>query len=230
MITSAKNLKYIINLTSLALALPILLLSGCASLKVGLKTSRNISPKSTERLIVKPKPLLSDERQKLASVAKTFIGKSALKVGPHTFRSDCSGAIRAIFATARLRLGGIIKRAGDNDVKTIYRYVQKYGKVIKNSAEPGDLVFFHNTYDRSRNGRMNDALTHIGLIEKIEGDTIYFVHHLGQSVIRSRMNLAHPTQTYDPHNHTRINHILRRAQGKHRAYTAAELFAGFGRL
>lgn len=184
----------------------------------------------TEKPTTKPDPLSLTQREILTKTAQTFIGKSSIRVGKTSFRNDCSGAIRAIFAAAKLRLGGIIKFTSDNDVKTIYRYTQKYGHILKNNPLPGDLVFFNNTYDRSRNGRFNDALTHIGLVEKVEGDTVFFIHHLGRSIIRSRMNLILPKASYDPRSNQRINHILRRAQGVHPAYTAAELFAGFGRL
>jgi hypothetical protein len=127
-------------------------------------------------------------------------------------------------------LGGIIKNHDDNDVKAIYRYVQKYGQLSKTNAEPGDLVFFHNTYNRSNSGYMNDALTHIGIIEKIDNNIIYFIHHLGKSIIRSRMCITKPDLLFDPLTNERLNHVLRRAQGRARAYAAGELFAGFGRL
>jgi hypothetical protein len=77
---------------------------------------------------------------------------------------------------------------------------------------------------------MNDALTHIGIVEKLEGSTVHFIHHLGRAIIRSRMDLSLPKSTFHPKTHARINHILRRPQGIHKAYTAAELFAAFGRL
>lgn len=228
MVTALRNIKYFSMVQGIAVVIAALsFLGACTPIRAGLKTPQVTTQGA--KTLTRPRPLIQEERQRLAHVAQSFIGKSKLKVGKTTFRSDCSGAIRAIFAAARLRLGGIIKNDGDNDVKTIYRYVQKYGHIIKNSPEPGDLVFFHNTYDRSRNGRLNDALTHIGMVEKVEGDLIYFVHHLGHIIIRSRMNLKAPTQSFDPKG-GRINHVLRRAQGPHKAFTAAELFAAFGRL
>jgi hypothetical protein len=173
--------------------------------------------------------LSREQRTRLASIAQQALGKAKLSVGQRTFRSDCSGTIRAIFAKASLTLGGIIKHAKDNDVKAIYRWLKKYGKITKENPHVGDLVFFHNTYDRSRNGRMDDALTHVGIVERIDKDTIQFIHHLGRSIIRSRMNLRWPKQKFHPVSRKRINHLLRRAQGGVRAFTAAELFAGFGR-
>jgi hypothetical protein len=172
----------------------------------------------------------TNDRLRIASFAQQALGRPSLKVGKKQFRADCSGTVRAIYTRAQVGLGGIIKNNAENDVKAIYRYVQKYGKVHREKPEPGELIFFHNTYDRSRNGRMNDPLTHVAIVEKVEGTTIHFIHHLGQSIIRSRMDLSFPKATFNPINNKKINDILRRAQGKHRAYTAGELFAGFGRL
>lgn len=186
-------------------------------------------PLNSAQMIAK-RPLSQQDRLQLALLARQALGKSQLKVGPKHFRSDCSGTIRAIFAQARIGLGGIIKNHRENDVKAIYRYVQKYGKIHKDNPVPGDLVFFHNTYDRSRNGQMNDALTHVGVVETVDKSTIHFIHHLGKTIIRSRMDLSYPKETFHPVSKVRINHVLRKAQGQHRAYTAAELFAGFGRL
>jgi hypothetical protein len=199
----------------------LLFFSGCSSIHV-----KRIPTSTTIKL-----PNLSEhERLRLLNAAKGALGKSQLIVRNKRFRNDCSGTIRAIFAQAQIGLGGIIKTNRENDVKAIYRYIQRYGKIVKTDPLPGDLVFFHNTYDRSGNGHMNDALTHIGIVEKVDNATVYFIHHLGQSIIRSRMNLKYRDETFHPHTKDRVNHVLRKAQGPYRAYTAAELFAGFGRL
>ena len=190
------------------------------------RSARLIKP---TREYPRPPKINAEQRERLVNLARQALGKSRVLEKPN-LRADCSGTIRALFAQAKIPLGGIIKNSNDNDVKTIYRYVQKYGQILKSDPAIGDLVFFHNTYNLSRSGLMNDALTHIGIIEKIEKDTIYFVHHLGKSIIRSRMNLAQPQHSRDPKTHERINHILRRSQGHEKSYTAGELFAGFGRL
>lgn len=177
-----------------------------------------------------PKALSSEDRQRIVQLAQKSLGKSSIKIGKKSFRGDCSGTVRGIFSGAGVGLGGVIKDRADNDVKAIYRYIQKYGTITKSKPEPGDLVFFHNTYDRSRNGRMNDALTHIGVVEKTEGTLVHFIHHLGHSIIRSRMDLSQPKLSIDPKTNKRLNHVLRKAQGPYPAFTSAELFAGFGHL
>jgi cell wall-associated NlpC family hydrolase len=223
MLTLFKHIKYSLSYLTLA-ALLLFFLAGCGTISY----TQNHQQRS--RPVEKRRALSISDRSKLADIAQEALGQPNLTVGNKSFRNDCSGTIRAIFAKAGLRLGGIIKNRQENDVKAIYRYIQRYGKISKDHPGIGDLVFFHNTYDRSRNGRMNDALTHVGIVEKIDGSTIHFIHHLGQAIIRSSMNLSMPHETYHPRTKKRINHVLRRAQGAYRAYTSAELFAGFGRL
>ena len=38
----------------------------------------------------------------------------------------------------------------------------------KKKARLGDLVFFDNTYDRNRNGRWDDPLSHIAIVIAID--------------------------------------------------------------
>ncbi|HXW53372.1 MAG TPA: NlpC/P60 family protein [Myxococcota bacterium] len=224
MLRRLKFINYNVRKTAV-FALVVCIISAC-----GTTASAKRAKGKTKTLVAERAPLNDGDRARLLSIAKSALGKPSLKVGKRSFRSDCSGTIRAIFTKAKIGLGGVIKKDNDNDVKTIYRFVQKYGSVIREEPLVGDLVFFHNTYDRSCNGQMNDALTHVGLVEKVEGQTVHFIHHLGRSIIRSKMNLSLPNETYDPKTRKRINHILRRAEGQHRAFTAAQLFAGFGRL
>lgn len=176
------------------------------------------------------KALNQADRQTLVRHAQHALGKNHIKMGKKSFRADCSGTIRGLFAQSGLSLGGVLKTKDDNDVKSIYRFVSKYGRILKSSPAPGDLIFFHNTYDRNRSGLLDNALTHIGIVEKIDKDTVYFIHHLDKSIIRSRMNLRCEKDAIDSSSGGRLNHVLRKASGIYPAFTAKELFAGFGRL
>ena len=41
------------------------------------------------------------------------------------------------------------------------------------SPRPGDLAFFHDTYDRNRDGRANDPYTHVALVEAVDGAAVH---------------------------------------------------------
>lgn len=171
-------------------------------------------------------PLSDVEREQFNRKAVRALGHQSFKVGNTVFSHDALGFIKALLAS----IGKGLSLPRDYDsVKGLYHMLKKRG-AVKDRPSPGDLVFFHNTFDQSRNGRMDDAFTHVGIVEKVEGNTVSFIHFQVKTVIRSRMNLSFPALTHDQALGKRINHILRRAQGDERAYTAAELFAGFGRI
>lgn len=215
-----KNIKAQYKSKLAWLVLLIMLISSCVT-----TSQTHVKKNRSNRHVSTNSRLTPDTRNRLVTVAKKALGKNKLTVNGKKYKSDCSGIINAIFSAANV---GISINGG---VKNIYRHTKKYGQIVKNKPAPGDLIFFHNTYDKSRNGKINDWLTHIGIVEKIEPDnTIHFIHFMGYSVVRSYLNLSSPKLSYHPQTNKRINHYLRRAQGPYRAYTAAELFAGFGKL
>lgn len=132
----------------------------------------------------------------------------------HTrFRPDCSGAVRTIYARKGIWLGNSPKH-GESDTAAIYTFVKEHGQIFTSHPKVGDLVFFDNTYDRNRDGQMNDRLTHIGIVDKIQSDgTIIFKHYLHHRMRRSKMT-----------------DMLRRPTKENKGATAGELFVGFGRL
>lgn len=170
-------------------------------------------------------------RQRLVKAAAKAVGKKRLRVSKQRYRADCSGTVRAIYAKAGFPLGGTSSAHGENDVRILYRYVQQNGALHRATPLPGDLVFFHATYDRSGNGHFDDPLTHVGIVEKVLKDqTIIFVHRMRKSIVRSRMNLQHPRARRDPTTQRPINHVLRRDSPEGESATAGQLFACFGRV
>jgi hypothetical protein len=91
---------------------------------------------------------------------------------------------------------------------------------------PGDLAFFHDTYDRDRDGRAGDRFTHVAIVERVRGGKVTLVHVLGRKVVRTRLDLARPgdRRANDP------IRVRRRADAPGTRYLAGELLAGFGAL
>jgi hypothetical protein len=120
-----------------------------------------------------------------------------------------------------------------NGVHILHQFVQRVGATHQN-PEPavGDLVFFHNTYDRNRDAATNDLWTHIGIVTGMDRDqTVTFHHYLNGRVRKSVMNLRHPYQ--HQRNGKIINTYLRRrapSASSQQPLLAALLFADFGRL
>jgi hypothetical protein len=80
---------------------------------------------------------------------------------------------------------------------------------LRPRPRPGDLVFFRDTW---RHG-----LSHVGIVQRVRGSEVTFVHRAGRGIVRSRLDLRHP--------HARQgNDVLRKAP--RRALTG-ELLVGF---
>ncbi|MET0404771.1 MAG: CHAP domain-containing protein [Cystobacter sp.] len=149
------------------------------------------------------------------------------KVARHV-PDDCSGLVRLAYLKAGIDLvsGGFL--AGENAVSAIYRRAQGRGALHETLPQPGDLVFFRETYDRNRDGRRNDGLTHVAVVERVEPDgTLTFIHRGLKGIARSHMNLAFPHTHRAGQAGSILNDILRPASRGQRAWLTGELFVGF---
>ncbi|MDF1566198.1 MAG: CHAP domain-containing protein [Deltaproteobacteria bacterium] len=234
-------------------ALPRLLLSGlaltlgagCVTTGAGpgpgsLATDATSPPRHRER---RPPPDLREQEQAradpaqrrepthpgVAQRASTLVGAQRVIIEGKRHRADCSGLVRGLYAEAGhdlFALGALGEQR--NGVAIIYRYVQRYGRLHGGRPEKGELVFFDNTYDANGNGRLDDALSHIGVVEKVRKDgTVVVVHYGGSGVDRLLVNIEHPDQRRNARGEP-INDYLRRAKDGPRL--AGELFVAWGWL
>jgi hypothetical protein len=141
---------------------------------------------------------------------------------------DCTGVARIAYESVGIELMAGAGRPGSNGVTHIYQHAKRLGALHKGRPKPGDLVFFRETYDRDRDGRRDDGLTHVGIVERVAPDgSITFVHRGGKGVARARMNLRQPRLHRVKGSGAVVNDYLRRASQGGRAYLTGELFAGF---
>jgi surface antigen len=158
--------------------------------------------------------------------AKSWVGLTTLATMSSTVSDDCSGMTRLAFNQRQLDLLPDDVLPEENGVTAIHRKAQALG-MLTDTPTPGALVFFKDTFDRNRDGLINDGLTHIGIVERVETDgTVTFVHKSGGLVKRSRFNLGLPEARKDDKGRV-LNDWLRRKGKKTRAYLAGELVAGF---
>jgi hypothetical protein len=171
----------------------------------------------------------------LAKTAVRFVGQSRIQVGGRSYAPDCSGFVRGVYATQRVDLyGGLGELDGGNGVGRIFTHVLEHGRIHYGpTVHPGDLVFFHNTWDFNRDGLPNDPLTHVGVVEKVDLDgTVVFVSSVSAGIERYRMNLKHPN-THKAADGRILNDFLRRKSAGDASgtfYLAGRLFAAFGTL
>ncbi len=160
----------------------------------------------------------------IATAAAGFVGDRALVVDGVRFRFDCSGLVEASLASAGCRFTG--STADLFDQAREHRVLHR-----RRTPVPGDVAFFDDTYDRDGDGRLNDPLTHIAVVEEVDqAGTITLVHVGSQGVTRFLMNLRRPQERYDDKGNL-INSYVRSRKGgdsPRTRYLAGELWVAFG--
>jgi hypothetical protein len=168
----------------------------------------------------------SEIARKAASRASLWVGLSSLSGVSREVNDDCSGLMHLAYWKPGLSLMPEQTLPGEGGVAAIYRKAQRLG-VLRGQPQPGDLVFFQETHDRNRDGKRNDGLTHIGVVERVFADgLVTFVHRAGGGVKRSRLHLHQPQVRKDTRGRV-LNDWLRQRDRHGRGQLAGELLVGF---
>jgi hypothetical protein len=183
-------------------------------------------PRSRTASVRPPAPVHAppgNPRLATVAAAEGFVGRPRLVVEGTTYRYDCSGLVEAVLAQAGVPHEGssAMLFADARASHVLHR---------RRVPEPGDVAFFDDTYDRDRNGRLDDALSHTAIVEAVDPDgTITLIHVGSGGVARFHMNLRHPEDARSPDGKA-WNDTLRahHAEDTRRTrYLAGELWAGF---
>ncbi|NMO22270.1 CHAP domain-containing protein [Pyxidicoccus fallax] len=168
-------------------------------------------------------------RETVLATARSLVGKSQVVLGGRKYPSDCTGLIEGVYAQAGVTFRGTLK-PGDNGVTAMYRHARAKGRVYTEGRPmPGDLVFFRETYDQNRDGRRNDGLTHVGIVDEVAADgTVTVIHRVRRGVVRYRMNLARPHLPRDPKTGLVLNDLLRHPGPNREPVLTGQLFSSFG--
>lgn len=157
--------------------------------------------------VIRPSPSISAKRSccqaALPAPSRSAIVRTAAKlVGATTITSegrhiayDCAGVTRAIFLKHGIDLyDGSTEASDANGVRLIHAHMRQHGRLHQSPIPHlGDLVFFDNTWDFNGDGELNDPLTHVGVVERIDPDgTVTFISRVAAAIQRYRMNLSRP--------------------------------------
>lgn len=129
--------------------------------------------------------------------------------------------------------GVALPDAARDHIPAVYKHCKADGRITHSSdALPGDLVFFHNTFDKNADGRNNDWYTHVGLVHGVDdAGTIAVLSYVDDKVSTFQLNLRTPDETVA--DGRPVNAQLRRPSADDAPFTqhhAGQLFAGFCRL
>lgn len=180
---------------------------------------------------------LYDLQARLGARASSLVGHAGdFRVAGARFPADCTGFVEAVYEAEGVPLRALMRRAAPQErtgVGAAYRAVAAFGTILGSGEwpAPGDLVFWHDTYDRNRNGRADDGLTHVGIVLYVVDRTVVFVHRGGKAVARGAMDPRRPDEAKAPGGEV-VNSYLRRKDPRLDGVPllAGALFAGYGRL
>ncbi|MEM5947103.1 CHAP domain-containing protein [Spirochaetia bacterium 38H-sp] len=163
----------------------------------------------------------TDIQRKLLEEAKKLLGKNTVDVRGRHFNLDCTGVVLGIYYGAGIDLSAEFPNYSGNGVKRLYEILKDRNLLYTTRyPQPGDLIFWDNTYDANGNGRFDDYLTHVGMVMETrpDGTIIYIHHHLRKGIVLEQMNLNDPdTYTIEKDGKTLIINSPMRRKGDPRA-------------
>jgi hypothetical protein len=171
-------------------------------------------------------------RNAIVRTAAKLVGAKTIQANGRRIVYDCAGVTRAVFLKHGIDLyDGEPSNPDANGVRIIHEHIEQHGTFHQGPVvHPGDLVFFDNTWDSNGDGKMNDPLTHIGIVERQEPDgTVIFISRVAGAVKRYHMNLGLP-HIHKTEGGRILNDYLRRKNAldpTNTRYFAGELFAQF---
>lgn len=176
----------------------------------------------------------ADTRQQaIVRTAVNLVGAKTIESNGRRIAYDCAGVTHAIYLAHGIDLyeGSAVDGAA-NGVRLIYNHLRTHGRLHRGPVvQAGDLVFFDNTWDYNGDGRINDPLTHVGIVEAVEADgTIVFISRVAGAIERYRMNVAQP-HVHRTADGRLLNDYMRRKHWRDEeqtSYLTGELFAAFG--
>jgi len=109
------------------------------------------------------------------SAGNPVVVASMSLVGDTSF--DCSGFVLETYRRAGIDLAPFMNRYTGNGVARLFALALDYGLLTGDNLQPGDVIFWDNTYDRNGDGVWNDPLTHTGIVTAVNADgTVEFTH------------------------------------------------------
>ena len=139
----------------------------------------------------------SQIQNSLSESGQWAVGKKRLEVKGRRFNMDCSGVVLAVYYRAGIDLQPRLTGYAGGGVQRLYSLMKDQKLTYRPTVpEPGDMLFWDNTYDKNGNKAKDDELTHVGMVVRSHKDgTVEYVHHnYRKGIVLARMNL------YDPDN------------------------------
>ncbi|MDC7239449.1 MAG: NlpC/P60 family protein [Spirochaetales bacterium] len=138
---------------------------------------------------------LSDIQRDLVDSANWALGRKRLVVDGKKFNLDCSGVVMALYYRAGIDLQPLLSSYSGGGVQRLYSLMDEQALLYREpQLAPGDMLFWDDTYDRNKDGKINDPLTHMGMVVSVDkqGNVKYIHHNYRRGIVLEKMNLKDP--------------------------------------
>lgn len=196
-------------------------------------------------------PVLEAPQQPIEPVHPPVVAKPAQVqekplIGTTRTEADLRGVQRVEAASALLGTPGLqdsafvahVLRASGQELDVdrsrpyapaLYDQLRRKGRILTDGpVAPGDLIFFNNTADLNSNGRPDDGVTLVGVVERVDGARIVLIAQRAGKVRRLAVDPSRPELVRDARGEV-VNTRLVRWPGAQGPLTAAQCLAGFAR-
>ncbi len=181
------------------------------------------------------KPPQSDPVEKLVDAQILLLLTQETAVDDHAYPLDCTGTVMAAYEIAGAGLFEQFVAVAGGGVARLYTIARDH-ELLRRSGipQPGDVLFWDNTFDANGDGQFNDELTHAGLVLATHNDgSIEYVHHnYRRGIVVERMNLLFP-EVFRDGDGTLVNSPMRMAGHRYMnpdKWLASHLFRGYAPL
>ena len=189
------------------------------------------------------KALTGQQERLLRTIAKIpkmpteyIRGARYVRVGAKRYLDDCSNVLRIAYEDLGIDLfSERYHYPKANGVRLIrMKGLTSSASTSSTTVAVGDLVIFDNTYDRNKNGRLDDRDTHAAIVVGFEdAETAVIYHRVRSGHKIGRLNLKEKNRVFSSKGRHRLNNVLRRVAKKDRAKVprlTGQLFATYVRV
>lgn len=159
-----------------------------------------------------------------SSWEKQILDKAQRALTWSDYDGYCTGYVGSIFRSLGFNIVG--------DVRTMQAKAKRVGAFHKGVPRVGDIVFFDHTYDKNKNGMLDDYLTHVGVVMDVSPSGRVTFGHGGTSGGRAigYLSVTEPDKATDEASGLKVNTYLR-SKGfmdpLGTKYLAGQLVAGY---
>ncbi len=175
--------------------------------------------------VTKTKTMTNPFHARFAAAAERYLEAGSLKNRKGRRSMNCTGLVQACFDALDC------EARPKGSTRALHAWCVSADRMVE-TPDAGDLVFFDDTWDKDRDGRRNDPLTHVGVVTATESDgRVTFIHVGSRKLKEGVLDAGRPGAKRDKAGNTLNSplRVRRKRDPRGTAYLAGQLLRGYCR-